>query len=479
MPTIPFIGGAYESRSPNMNAQRCVNLYAEMDPQQGKNVAALIGTPGLKPFADTGTGKQVQGLHSWDSDLFAVSDATLYKFDANGNRTTIASLGTSASSTARISMEHNPFQLIMVDGARGWIYTKATATVAKITTAGFSGGSPITFQDGYFILANPGTRGQWQISGLNNGFAWDPTQYATAEGAPDPLVSMIADHRETWAFGTESTEVYYNSGAQFFPFDRIQGGFIEVGCAAPYSVAKCDNTIFWLAQDRRGFGQVCRANGYVPQVISTRALEHAINSSSVVSDAFAYAYQQEGHIFYVLTFPTANKTWVYDASTQLWHERAYFDQPTATLNRHRSNCYGFFMGRHIVGDYANGKLYQLDLDTYTDDTSLIKRIRSCPHVHKDRLRILVHKFEVDMEFGTGLNSGQGADPQMMLRYSDDGGHTWSNELLSSVGKIGEYFARAVWRRLGFTRDRVFEVSVTDPVKVVLINAHVDATPCRN
>ena len=478
MPAIPFIGGAYEGRSKNMNAQRCVNLYPETDPAAGKNVASLIGTPGLKFFASCGTSAPVQGLHAWGDTLYAVSGTNLISVNSTGTVTTIASLGTSASSSSRINMEHNPFQLMLVDGTRGWIYTPTASSLQKITSAGFGGGTQVAFQDGFFIVTTPDTD-EIHISAINNGLSWDPVDFVSAEGAPDPLVGVICNHRELWAIGEETSEVYYNSGDVNFPFDRIQGAFIETGCVAPSTIAKADNTVFWLGRDRRGNGLVYRANGYAPEIVSTRAIEYQISTYSDISDAFAYTYQQEGHTYYVLTFPTGNATWVYDCSTQLWHERSWFDPIESTMNRHRGNCYAFFAGKHIVGDFENGKLYELDLNTFTDDGNLIRRIRSCPHIHKDRLRVLFHKFELDMEFGVGLSEGQGNDPQAVLRWSDDGGHVWSNEVFASFGKLGEYTTRAVWRKLGFSRDRVLEVTITDPVKIVLINGHVDVTPCKN
>jgi hypothetical protein len=244
---------------------------------------------------------------------------------------------------------------------------------------------------------------------------------------------------------------------------------MEVGCAAPHSVAKADNSVIWLTRDDRGQGYVVRANGYTPQKISTPAIEYQISQYSDISDAFAYAYQQDGHLFYVLQFPTGDATWVYDFSTGFWHERANYSG--GVYSRHNSNSYSYYRGRHIVGDVATGNLYELDMDTYTNAGEVIRRLRRTQHLYDERKRVFWHELEVELESGVGLEQGQGVDPQAMLRWSNDGGYTWSNEHWASMGKQGEYGKRVIWRRLGSSRDRVFELVITDPVKCVIVDAY--------
>jgi hypothetical protein len=249
---------------------------------------------------------------------------------------------------------------------------------------------------------------------------------------------------------------------------------------AAFSVAKLDNGLFWLGTDARGQGIVYRANGYTGQRVSTHAIEYAIAQYGNISDAVAYTYQQEGHAFYVLTFPTGNATWVYDVATQAWHERAGWDNGAFT--RHRSNCQCNFIGNTIVGDFENGNIYKMTLDVYADYDEPQKWLRSwraLPSGQNNLKRTAHHSLQLDCESGTGLADGQGDDPQVMLRWSDDGGHTWSNEHWSPMGKIGAYYQRVFWRRLGMTlklRDRVYEVSGTDPVKVAIMGAELILSP---
>jgi len=293
------------------------------------------------------------------------------------------------------------------------------------------------------------------------------------------LVTLIVDHRELWLFGTNSVEVWYDSGNATFPIERIQGAFNEIGCAAAYSVAKLDNGIFWLGSDARGNGVVYRANGYTGQRVSTHAVEFAIQGYADLSDAIAYTYQQEGHAFYVLIFPSAGATWVYDVATNSWTERAGFEN--GQFSRHRSNCQMNFNAEIIVGDFENGNIYAFDLDVYADNGAEQKWLRSwraLPADTNDLKRTAQHSLQLDCETGVGLATGQGSDPQVMLRWSDDGGHTWSNEHWRSMGPIGQFGRRTIWRRLGMTtkiRDRVYEVSGTDPVKVSIMGAELDVT----
>jgi hypothetical protein len=405
-------------------------------------------------------------------------------------------------------MADNGTQLFVACGGPSYIYNNKTGAFGEITDADFPGALTVSYLDGYFVFIEPNSQKIW-VTTLLDGTSIDPLDFASAEGSPDNLVSMIVDHRETWLFGANSVEVWYDAGNPDFPLQRIQGAYNEIGCAATFSVAKLDNGLFWLGADSRGQGIVYRANGYTGQRISTHAIEYAIAQYGNISDAIGYTYQQEGHSFYVLIFPSANATWVYDVSTQAWHERAGFDNGSFT--RHRSNCQMAYNSEIVVGDYANGNLYAFDLDVYADNGATQKWLRSwraLPTGQNNLTRTSHHSLQLDCQSGVGLNGGAetdptylitesglylitengdylvsvegssytlGSDPQVMLRWSDDGGHTWSNEHWSPLGKIGVYQQRVFWRRLGMTlklRDRVYELSGTDPVKIAIMGAEL-------
>jgi len=498
----PILGSAYVARSINAADNRMVNLFPEIVPEAGKNPAFLNRAPGLRLLTIAGQGP-VRGLWTYGGVAYIVSGDKLYSMAGFGTPVLIGTV----SGTGPVSMVDNGTQLFIACGGPSYIYNNSTGAFGLITDPDFPGALTVGYLDGYFVFIEPNSQKVW-VTTLLDGTSIEPLDFASAEGSPDNLVSMIVDHREAWLFGTNSVEVFYDAGNADFPLQRIQGAYNEIGCAATFSVAKLDNGLFWLGSDARGQGIVYRSQGYSGQRISTHAIEYAIAQYGNISDAIAYTYQQEGHSFYVLTFPSADKTWVYDVSTQAWHERAGFDNGNFT--RHRSNCQMAYNSEIVVGDYANGNLYAFDLDVYADNGSAQKWLRSwraLPTGQNNLNRTAHHSLQLDCESGVGLSGPEysdptylitesgfflttesgdflisyegsatvGVDPKAMLRWSDDGGHTWSNEHWSPIGKIGIYQQRVFWRRLGMTlklRDRVYEVSGTDPVKIAIMGAEL-------
>ncbi len=370
-----------------------------------------------------------------------------------------------------VSMSHNaadPSQLIIVDGTNGWIYD-TTNGLRQILDIDFFSADVVDFQDQYFILNRAGT-GQWFISNLNDGTAYLATDIATAEGDPDILVGLISNRRELWLFGAETTEVWYNSGDPDFPFNRFEGGFIERGCAAAFSIAEDDNSIFWLGEDRIFY----RADGYTPQRVSQHGIEEALRQYKVVEDACAFIYTMAGHKFYVITFPSEDVTWVYDITTSLWHERR-----SSGLGRWRVSNYVKAYGKHLVGDFEHGRVGELDLDTYAEWDDTMQGVAAGPVAHSDRKMISHRLFELDIESGVGLTTGQGSDPLIQLSYSDDGGRNFSaRKPYRSMGKIGAYQQRLRWHRMGSAYNRIYQVIVSDPVKRSIIAVHLNARQGR-
>ena len=466
----PILGSSYVARSVNAADARMVNLFPEIVPEAGKEPAFLNRAPGLRLLNTIGTGP-IRGLWAFSSNDgigFVISGIELYKID----NAYVATLIGTVYGTGPVSMADNGTQLFIAANGPSYIYNNTTGAFGQITDPDFPGAVTVCFLDGYFVFNEPNSQKMW-VTALLDGTSIDPLEFASTEGSPDGLIAVASNFREVWAFGTNSIEVWYNTGATDFPLQRIQGAFNELGCAAPYSV-------FWLGRDRRGQGIVYRANGYTGVRISTHAVEWQIQQYSDLTDAIGYTYQQDGHSFYVLVFPNANTTWVYDAATQAWHERAGFIDGQFT--RHRSNCQMSFNSQIVVGDYQNGNIYAFDLDDFSDNGSIQKWLRSwraLPTGTNTLKRTTQHTLQLDCESGVGLNLGQGEDPQVMLRFSDDGGHTWSNENWKSMGKIGEYYKRVIWRRLGMTvklRDRVYELSGTDPVKITIMGAELILSP---
>lgn len=499
----PILGSCYVTRTPNAADNRMVNLFPEIIPEGGKTPVYLQRAPGLRLIKTVGTGP-IRGLWTFGNYGYIVSGLKLYRIDKNWD---VIELG-QVSGTSPVSMSDNGTQLFIACNGPSYIYNSVTAVFEPIISPNFTGAVTVGFLDGYFVYNEPNSQKVW-VTNSYDGLNVDALDFASAEGSPDGLISLIIDHREAWLFGTNSVEVWYDAGGTGFPLSPIAGAYNEIGCIAAYSVAKLDNCVFWLGADARGRGIIYQSKGYSAQRISTHAVEWQIQQYADMSDAVAYTYQQDGHSFYVLNFPSANTTWVYDVATTSWHERAGFSNGKFT--RHRSNCQMSFNDEIIVGDYQNGKIYAFDLNVYSDDDQIQKWLRSwraLPTDSNNLTRTAQHSLQLDCETGVGVagfdpndsfidvlatesgdtivtESGNGilvdyvtntaALPEVMLRWSDDGGHTWSNEHWRSMGKIGAFGHRTIWRRLGMTlkiRDRVYELSGTDAVKVNIMGAEL-------
>jgi hypothetical protein len=340
------------------------------------------------------------------------------------------------------------------------------------------GGSTVEVVDNYFIYNKPDSQ-LWGATDLLSIIS-NPLSYGSKDGSPDDLVTIIVDRREVYLLGEMSSEVWIDIGAFPFPFQRIPGTSTQQGIAAKFSAARMGNSFAYVSRNNRGEATIVRMNGYIPERISTHAVENTLVGQNV-SDALAWTYQLNGHETYVVTFPSIGEnglTWAFDNTTGLWHKWLYTNNQNE-YERHRGNCCSFFDQQVLVGDYENGKLYRVSLSEYTDDGQLVRRVRRCPHITSDLQRQYFHELQIQFEPGVGLSTGQGDNPQAMLRWSNDGGFTWSNENWVTIGAQGQYYNRAMWRRLGWARDRIFEVVVTDPIKAVIVSANLKASAGDN
>lgn len=433
-----------------------VNVYPRAS-TGGKYPFNLINTPGLAFFCELPT-FPVLGLHNNKGRVFAVTPSKMYEIFRDAS---FKELG-DVDLKGRVVMEDNGIQVVAVDGYKGFYYDANTKEVKQITNDAFYPASTVTYQDGYFLFDRKGT-GQFFISELLN-VDFDPLDFATAEGQPDNLVAILSDHREIFLFGAETIEVWYNSGASDFPFERNQGAFIEKGCGARYSVAKQNNTVYFVGSDL----MVYQMTGYTPVRISNHAVEKTLKNVGL-DDAFAYTYQDEGHLFYVLTIPSKDITWCYDISTGAWHVRQSYQ-----FGRHQSNNAIFFDSKTLVGDFQNGRIYQMAGNFYTDDGEPVIREFVLPTVNNGREFLTVDSLEFDMGTGVGLIRGQGNDPELRVYFSKDSGKTYSESFKRGrIGKVGEYLTRAKVNRFGAARQFTFKVEISDPIPIDIGGAWVE------
>lgn len=346
----------------------------------------------------------------------------------------------------------------------------------QITDPGFLGGERLWFIEGWIGVNQPGTRTFFTTGPAPYSMLFPGLFFTLKDSSTDNLVTHMENNREAWEIGERTSEVWFNSGGSNFSFSRIPGVGPQIGCAAKHSIARCGPQLCWLGRNEQGQNIVVVTSQYSWERISTHAIDHEIAQYPVVSDAIGYGYEEDGHLFYMLTFPTADVTWVFDFTSQFWHQRASYDPNTGLFHRHRSNCFMDFGDVRIVGDYQTGQLHQMSRSFFTDAGAPIRRVRRTPHLwlKATRERMFFSQLQVEFTPGVGLQVGQGSNPQVMLRYSNDGGFTWSNEYWASIGLVGNTKNRAIWRKLGQARDRVWEINFTDPVQADIVGATIYA-----
>jgi hypothetical protein len=485
MPDFDFVGDAYTANSIYQDDQELINWFVEDDPRKvaksqlgpaDRGDLTLYPTPGLFSRCQLAVA-EIRALRpvSGGAILIAVAGSIVYSVSATFVPTIIGNL---LSSAGPVSISDNGPQVYIVDGANRYTYQIATNIFATLPSSegAFPGGDVVDMVDNIFVYNRPNTQ-QWAASDPLS-TTTQALSFASKFGDSDNLISLIVDHREVWLLGSRTGEVWVNVGSFPFPFQIVPGTSMQHGCGAKFSLSRLGNSFAFIAMDTRGNGTVVKMNGYQAERISTSAVENDIQGG-IVSDAIAFTYQVRGHELYVLTLPAQDKTWVYDDSTKFWHKWLAVDLQNI-YHRHRSNCFAFFQGMSIVGDYENGKLYSLENEVYTDDGATIRRLRRCPHLVNDFLRVYHHDLQIQFQPGVGLDGiQQGTNPKAMLRWSNDGGSTWSGEHWVSIGKQGEYKNRAIWRQLGEARDRIYEVVITDPIKPVVVSANLNATAGAN
>ena len=535
-----LIGPSYTGFSLKSECQRTMNLYLErVESGAGRGQLALIGQHGLQLFttATSFTKFICRGLFELNDHLFDIQDDFIYDIDSSG--AIIATYVGLSNDGKLCSMAATPNSLFVVSNSILYRIFGA-ALSAPVTPTPVSAVAVLKGQ--VFVLADDTSR---QIYFSNDdGATWAALDFQTAEAGPNALINMIEDHNELWVFGNRLTQVFVLGDDPDAPLVEVQAGIIEMGIAAKNAVAKLDNSLFWMGKNKDGDHMVYRANGYTPVRVSNHAVENAFRTYPDHENAIMQAYQLNGHSCLRLTFPSANgglgATWEYDASMNNWTEVAHWNTATGLFERHRGNCYASAFGKILVGDYANGALYEMSPDFHSDYGYLLGWERRAPHVTKDNKRIQYKRFEVVAQTGVGGTTAQwlndysldaatfttnlnaqvaagnvtiqqalvmqlmydrdtfspsvvlpddsimtplgfyewGRNPQIGMRYSNDGANTWTNYTYRNLGRAGEYSRRLYWNALGIGRDRVWELSGDAPVKTAIVQGTFEAEVCN-
>lgn len=494
MTRVAVIGSAYSGRSVISSGQETVNLYGEVnvtaDPQAPVPIS-YYPTAGSVLYAQANPIFIKKARASYRTSIgtaYYIIGQNVYTVTVAG---TLIQIGAIADRPSQIYFSDNGIVAVFVDGVNGYVIDLTTNALGIITDPNFYPADYIALLDTFFIFNRAATN-QFFVSLSNVNFAlltttgaFDPLDIAAKSGFNDPIVGIVAIHRELWLIGALTTEIWIGTGAADFYFQEVQGAYINHGCGAQYSIATQDVIVFFLQQDLQGNCLVLQGNGYEVSEISTPRIVAEFKKYLTVSDAIGFCFQYYDHSYYALIFPTANKGWLYDLTTSskvgfpFWSEWNFIDQ-NGNFNRPRANCCMFFNNLNLVGDWENGNLLALDIDTNTDFTDAflgpIVRVKTFPHETDNNERVSYTSFDADMEVGTAK---EGDDPQVSLNWSDDKGKTYGNPVMQSLGQIGGYQTVPSWNRLGQARDRVFKLSWDADVITALNGGFVDVRPSRS
>lgn len=443
---LPFVGPSYTLATRQASAQRAVNLYLQAMETPSKSGVIMRAVPGLVLFASLGS--EVRGCIEAAGRCFFVSGGSLYELSSTGTATLRGSLLTTSGN---VGMSWGTTQLVVVDGANGYVLTLTTNAFTRITDPDWPGSDQVSYLDGFFLLRSPGTQ-QFYVTALDDASDIDALDFASAESTPDDIVGHVVVNQRVYLLGELVTEVWFNAGGEDFPLARSSGETIDVGCIAGWSVVKADAGLMWIGRDLNGSGIVYKASGGPPQRISTVAVEEALQASTDLSGATAYVYQDHGQTFYCINAPGVASTWVYEVATNAWHERCDLDGD-GQFKAHRVTHHVFAHGLHLVGD-ANGNVYRMDrtVNTFNGDARVCER--SSPNDAAPLRELKTHSaFVLDCLTGEAASG----TPMVELSWSNDGGAQFGNPVERSAGALGDRHQRLVWRRLGRARDRVWKV----------------------
>lgn len=340
--------------------------------------------------------------------------------------------------------------------------TGATGTPVISTNAFPASIQDIECQDEFGLVLQQNSQ-VWFASGISNLQSWPQLSFASTTGNQNYNVGVVSVHREIFLLGTQTTEVWDNLGQANFTFGRNTSAFIEYGCAARSSIAKGDNAFFFLGQNPSGGTVVMRMNGYSPVKISNRGLDYQISTYTTVSDAVGLVYQQEGHEFYAITFPTAGTTWVYDLSTEQWHQRQSLVNGVQT--QWLASCYTFNYNKCLVGDYNTGNIYQLDMTNNTENGSAITRTLVSHPFYAEGAWMYLDKLQVDFDNSPGASLSN-----WTLYISRDGGRTFGTGKAAIAQQDANGMYRVYWLRLGQAHAYVCKVVTNANMKTIILGA---------
>ena len=477
---LPIDLGFYVSDSLPIAAMECDNWYPNTPQTQGAvTTGNLFGTPGLNQVATTGILQQInRGAWRKGDVPYFVNGETLFSLNSDFTINTLGAI----PGTSRLSFSDNGKQLMVLDpdSGNGWIVDETSGTpFQQITDLDFTAnGKPqyVVFADSFFICSTDTNK--FIKSNANDGLSWVATDFGSAEKDPDPIVAPIVFRGELFVTGSETIQSFNNNAAQAgasFPY-QASGLVLPKGCFAPFSLVSASNTFMWIGGGEDESPAIWAFTGNDAQKVSTTAIDSALQrfTDEEIKAAFAISYAQKGAYF--ICWTVANKTFCYDTITSKWHTRSSAIKDiagTVETQRWRVNSLVTAYGKVLCGDSIDGRIGELDIDVFTEYGENIRRTVTTANLENQLEAYMIPEMEATVESGVALSydpvTQEGANPEMRLSWSDDGGKTYTQEISKTMGKIGEYMRRVIWSRLGrASRFRLFKFEYSEPFKAVLI-----------
>ncbi len=466
-----FIGASYRSIAPEVNCEDCCNLQPERTTSPfSKAPLVLYGSPGIQEYHDFGVDGPIRGMVEIESYAYVVAGENVYQINPSNVYTLV---GTVANDGLPVSIVASAIEIVLVSAGVGyWI---SDVTMGAIASPPWTHAIDCEFLDGFFIVlddANLPTGGQFFIS--QNAEVWDPLDFTTAPASNNKLIALKVDHENLFVMGSVVTQPFYNNGNADFPFVPNQSGIMMSGILAKSTVVQCDNTIFWLGRNKDGELLALRADGFNELIISPPEIVAQWMTYTTPEDAVAWCYQMEAHSMYHINFIAEQKSWRYDQSTKVWHRVAYTDPTTNTEECHRGNNHMLRFGKHLVGDRVTSQIWELSNTIYKDGVNPLIAYRIAPSPFQGNKIVFYPLFELITPGGIGTNDPDTPEenPEWMLEWSNDSGHTFGTQFRLAAGRIGEYGTRLRKVGCGSGRNRVWKVSISAAVPRCLIGAEI-------
>lgn len=466
-----IVGSFSKQPIKSFDAQRTINQFEYSDPKakRGKTLLPTSGLIGRLTIPVTSGGWRASFVFQ-EFVYFVVEDRV---FRASANLAP-EQLGLLTTNNDFVGIEANTFQVIFVDGVKGYIFDTTTGVFVEITAPGFPAKPlDVAFLDGFFIVA-AGETNSFTLSDLNQGLNWDALNTAAINTHPGTITAIQTLHRKLFIFAQTFCEVWENAGIADFPLRRNNSLLIEYGTISPASVVTGFDTMFFLSQDREGLGHVIMVNGSQAIPISNSALDYELNQYTTISDAKGMVVQDWGIVFYRLNFTVADKTWVFNVSQSTPDDFRWHNEEMLDGSRHVAETHFYLNEKHYYGAYNSGKLYEISNTTYTNDGEAIKRERVSKTLFDPKgNRIRVDRLFLDLVQGEALSNGVDANPIVYLAVSRDGGRSYGNELTAPMGKIGQREFITRFRKLGAARTFNFRIRFYNELKFVMLGASID------